>query len=97
LVYLLPFAVFGAHLRDGSDELLVEQYTVTTISYKQVRACFGLYLVPFQFVIVLTRRGFPLNILLSGDVFVGGKNGLVRDGRQASRIKQRLLENQTVE
>jgi hypothetical protein len=93
LFYLLPFAAFGAGLRDESDGLHVEQYTSTIIPYTQIKTCFGLFLIPFQVVIVLTESRFPLNILISGDVFAGGKNGLFRDGKQAAKIKQILSPN----
>jgi hypothetical protein len=92
LFYLLPFAAFGAGLRDESDGLHVEQYISATISYSKIKTCFGLYLIPFQTVIVLTKSRFPLNILISGDVFMGGKNGLFRDGKQAAKIKQHLSQ-----
>ena len=96
LLYLLPFAAFGAGLRDESDGLHVEQYTSTIIPYTQIKTCFGLYLIPFQVLIVLTESRFPVNILISGDVFAGGKNGLFRDGKQAAKIKQRLSQKTSI-
>jgi len=90
LFYLLPLAIFGAKLQAKVDGLHVEQYSSTVLSYTQVRACFGLFLFPVQMVIVLTSQNLPLRILISGDVFVGGRNGLFRDGKLACSIKEHL-------
>ena len=93
LIYLLPIATFGAKIHVGADSLHIEQYSSTVVAYSEITACFGLRLFPWPMVIVLTKRQFPLSILISGDYFASRKRGPFQNGKLAARIKERLTQS----
>jgi hypothetical protein len=91
LFYFVPQAIFEARAEAAEDGLHVEQYGKALISYSEIRRCFSFYLFPFQIVIVMTKRKFPLNILITGDKLATRRRSLLQDGELASRIKSKML------
>ena len=86
-VYIVPITVLAAVIEPEESGVLVEQYGKTEISYSEIRWCRGIFVFPFQVVIVTTRRRFPLNLLIEGDRVSGRRRSLIQDGDKAARIR----------
>ena len=90
VLYVIPFTVFQAKVESKPDGLHVLQYRSVVIPYSDVKRCMGLFLVPFQVTIVVTKRRFPLNLLVTGDHFKGIPKWLIQDGELAKPIKSMM-------
>jgi|SRR5215472_4687644 len=90
LIYLFPIALLGAKLEVKEDGLHVEQYSSSVLPYTDVRRCVSFFLFPGQFLIVFTKRPFPLSILISGDTLDHPRRSFFDDGKLAQAIKASL-------
>jgi hypothetical protein len=85
LIYALPLAGFGASVVAVEAGLQVQQYVSAVIPYSEVRACFDWLLPPFHVAIIVTRRRFPLCLLVSGQRTIGNPGGLVVEVKKRMR------------
>jgi hypothetical protein len=91
--FFLLFVVgtlFGAKVQAAEDGLRVQQYRTTLIPYFEIRRCYSFFLFPLHLVIVMTRRNFPLNILITEDKLTAKRRSLTEDGELAGVIKSRM-------
>jgi len=82
--------VIGAKVRAVEDGLRVQQYRTTLIPYFEIRGCYSFFLFPLQLVIVMTRRNFPLNVLITEDKLTASRRSLTQDGELARLVKSRM-------
>jgi hypothetical protein len=82
--------VFGAKVQAVEDGLRVQQYRTTLIPYFEIRGCYSFFLFPLQLVIVMTRRNFPLNVLITEDKLTASRRSLTQDGELARLVKSRM-------
>jgi hypothetical protein len=83
LFYLVPMIVFGATIETKERGVRVRQYTDVEIPYAEIRACFAWLLPPFDVLILITTRRFPLCCV------VAGQSKSDRESDLEGRIKQR--------
>lgn len=86
-VYLLPQALFGARINPQPSGIQVSQYRQEFIPYSDIERCYSLFLFPFQTVVVITKRNFPLKILIAGDQINAKRKSLTQDGELAKILK----------
>lgn len=90
LLYLLPETIFGARIDSQELGIDVRQYRRDFIPYTEIRQCYSIFLFPFQMVIVITKRRFPLTVLISGDSLKGKRRSLIQDGELARIVKGKI-------
>jgi hypothetical protein len=90
LLYLVPYALFDAKVKVLQAGLEVRQFRSDTVGYSEIVKCISLFLVPLQITIIITRRPFPLCIVVTGDQLEGRRRSMVQDGLIAASIKGRM-------
>jgi hypothetical protein len=88
--YLVPIAVFSARIELTEMGLRVRQYGETIVPYSDVLRCYSLFVVPFQILLVITRRSLPLKVLYCTDRLTKPRKSLMQDGEIASALKARM-------
>jgi hypothetical protein len=78
LFFFLPLAVFGASAEPGEKGLKVSQYKDVTLDYSEISGCYRYIVPPFEMVIIITKRRFPLRVLLAGEGVIGRPRGLMK-------------------
>jgi hypothetical protein len=95
MLYLIPISVFGARVELSEAGLRVQQYGETTIPYSDVLRCYSAFVVPFQVLVVGTRRSLPLKLLYCSDHLTKPRKSLTQDGEIASVLKARIMQRET--
>jgi hypothetical protein len=90
LFYLVAPTVFGAKVKAEEEGLRVQQYRTTLIPYFEIRRCYSFFLFPLQLVVVMTRRNFPLNVVITEDKLTVRRRSLTQDGELATLVKSRM-------
>jgi hypothetical protein len=86
LFYLVPLGLLQGKITAADRAVSVERWSTLTMEYSDVIGCYGLFLLPFQTEILVTKRPFPLNIIIAGDEIVGRRRSLFQRGRLASSV-----------
>lgn len=86
LFYLVPFALFQARIEATSSGISVERWNKSLVEYSDVVGCYGVFWIPFQAAILITKRRFPLNIIISGDEIDGCRRSMFQRGALASSV-----------
>jgi hypothetical protein len=87
ILYLFPITVFGSDIKLEEEGIKVLQYRRTFIPFSSIRACYSIFLVPFQLVLVITACKFPLRILVAGDKPIHSARRFGCAGQLADQIK----------
>jgi hypothetical protein len=85
-VVFVSFVVFGASVEPGETSVKVSQYREAELDYSEIRGCYRYIVPPFEMMIIITRRRFPLCCLIAGDGVIGRSSGLIQTVR--SRMKR---------
>ena len=88
--YLIPMTVFGAGVKLTETGLRVRQYGDTIVPYSDVLRCYSLFVVPFQILLIIPRRGLPLKFLYCIDRLTEPRRSLMQDGETATALKARI-------
>ncbi len=90
LFYFVPLLLLQANVEVTDRGLVIRRWSTTLIDYREISRCFSFFLVPFHVVVIITRRRFPLTIVVAGESNQGGRKSLralFQDGPLASSIK----------
>ena len=87
--YLIPIAVFSASVELVETGLRVRQYGETTLPYSDVLKCCSIFAVPFQVLLIITRKPLPLKFLYCNDRLTEPRTSLTQDGEMARALKAR--------
>ncbi len=91
--YIVPLLFFSADVRVSEGGLLVRQIpypSAALIPYREIRTCFGLFLVPFHLAVIVTRRRLPLTIVLAFDPPAEGDRSPFRPGKLVRQIREQI-------
>jgi hypothetical protein len=88
--YLLPLGALQAKIELEDDGVVVHRWNTTLLEYTEMSRCYGFFLFPFQIVILVTKRRFPLKIIISGDSIQGRRTSIWQAGIIAQTIQQRI-------
>ncbi len=86
LLYLIPMVVFGAKIHAKEQTLHVQQYIEADIPYSQVLRCFGVVLPPFRIAVIITKRRFPMCVLIEG------QGAATKQGSLVEQVRKRMRE-----
>lgn len=81
LFFFIPSVVFGASVQPGEKTLKVGQYRDVELDYKEIYRCYRYIFPPFEMAIIVTRRRFPLRILIASNGTIGKRGNLIETVR----------------
>lgn len=90
VLYLAPYALFDARMEVSAEGLIVQQFWREVIKYSEIVRCFGVFAAPFQIVVVIARRPFPLCLIITADTLTERRRSMWQDGVTAAAIKRRM-------
>ncbi len=77
LFFIIPSVVFGASVKPGEKTLKVRQYRAVELEYQEIYRCYRYIFPPFEMAIIVTRRRFPLRILIASNGTIGKRGNLI--------------------
>ena len=86
IFYLVPLGLLQGKIEATNRGVSVERWRESFIAYTEVVGCYGLFLVPFQTAILITKRRLPLKIVIARDEIEGPRRSLFQRGRLASSV-----------
>ena len=85
-VYLVPLGLLQGKVEATDRGVSVERWRESFIAYSDVIGCYGLFLFPFQIAVLITKRRFPLTVVIACDEIDGRRRSLFQRGRLASSV-----------
>ena len=90
ILYLAPIVLFSADMELTEQGLVVRRMRAVFIPFSQIRFCLGVFLIPFQFVVVLAELNSRPIIALTLDSLPERRHSVFQRGRLARAINERV-------
>jgi len=90
VIYLLLPSIFLATIEPADSGVRYHQFSSGSIPYAVVRSCWGVFVFPFQVVIVRSSLRFPRNFFIAVDSVQGHWKSFLQEGVIAHSIRSRL-------
>jgi len=89
LLYILPFVLFSADVAVTNRGLLMKRIRTTIIPFSEISVCVGVFLIPFQLLVLLARRGSMPIIAITFDSLLGPRRSIFQAGELVAAINER--------
>lgn len=90
VLYLLPIVLFSTDIEVTPEGLIMRRLRTILVPFSQVHLCIGVFLIPFQIVVVLAKSNGKSIIALTFDSPPRVRRSIFQRGALAAAINERV-------